>query len=279
MNIISVIKLKKNDQEYEIKFIQQGLNSLEKQKKFNGQKLLHPFQTKTIEESNTIYDKFKKKNIVKNTKTLIYSEDFLSQEIKNDIEEADRFELKHDGSCGMMFFDGEKFVPYARYDIKKDTNGLFGIPPLNSIACEEKPLDILTTHWPHFVQCNKDPKAYKWHLYAFDKMIKSGKVENLKTSFTCEYMGKKFNYKKSDPIEDEGIIVPHGLIILEIPKELRNYEGFFQIFLQIPYIEGLIIYGKNNLWKIRKNMFFFDGKRFEWPSKESKKLSEIVMLS
>ena len=120
---------------------------------------------------------------------------------------------------------------------------------------------------------------YKWHLHAFGLLVKSGKLEGIKKSFTCEYMGKKFNYKKSDGVNEDGVIVPHGLVSLTVPVELRTVDGFKQILEQIPFIEGLIVHGKDDIvWKIRRDMYHNGSKRMEWPSESERQISELVML-
>lgn len=268
------------------------VNPENQRKDFLGQKLHHPFKTREIDGKYSYWDSKAKKTVTKKTKELVYTEDFLSDEVCDDILNATRFEMKHDGSCGYILYDEQtnKFVPYARYDVKKDKEGNFKSSPENSIPCEEKPTDPNATHWPHFVLCLPDEQNkrldYKWHVNAFNLMMNSEKFKKLneldssqKKSFTCEFMGKKFNWKKADSIEDDAVIVPHGLIEFKIPIELRNYNGFLQIFSEIDYIEGLIVHGKNKIWKIRREMFMGNNnEKLLWPDKGERKMSEIVAL-
>ena len=246
---------------------------------FNGQKILHPFKMKTIKETYSFKNK-RGKTITKNTQGKVYENEFIDKETKNEIENAIRFEVKHDGSCGYIQYNPEddSYTPYTRRDIKKDKTGDFPEPSSEWIPCEPKPTSKEATHWPHFRKCNEDTSQYKWELEAFETAMKTGKL-NIKKSLTCEYMGKKKNFCSSDPIESNCVIVPHGLYHIEIPKDSRTYEGLLKVLQDISYIEGIIIYGPTKIFKIRRDMFFIDGSRLKWPNPDSvKKLSEEVML-
>lgn len=267
-----------------VTMIQYPLSRLNEKSNFLGQKLHHPFKTIKADEEYTIYDKYKKKDVIKTAKILVYDNDFISEEARNDIINSESIMMKHDGSCGYILWNEKEnmFIPYARYDVKKDDNDddTFKQPPKNSIACEPQPTNPDATHWPHMVPCHCDLKAYKWQLHAFQLMIASGKLDQIKSSFTCEYMGKKFNWKSSDPVNEESVIVPHGLIGFNIPKTLRTIDGFKKILETIPFIEGFIIHGKNNIWKIRRDMFYESDKKkkLEWPNANSRQLSNFVVL-
>ena len=248
----SVLKIIEIDGQ-EVKMTKQPTEILNTRTNFNGQKLFHPFET-----TNVV--KIGKNN--KQTTELVYSNVF-KDDAQDDIINAVRIDMKHDGSCGFLFFDDVKkqFVPYTRYDVKRNKDGKFSESPKNSIPCEPKPDDdnAEATHWPHFVpvhdESGKPQAQYKWNIHAFDNAVKSGKLENIQQSFTVEYMGKKFNYKPCDGVEMDGVIVPHGLITFDIPVELRTYDGFKKIFDKFDCIEGLVVYGKKNIWKIRREMF------------------------
>lgn len=246
---------------------------IKKQINFNGQKLFHPFNLVEIQENYS----FAKKNKVTQriVKKLVYENKYVSDNVKNDIENALEFHLKHDGECGLIFYNEQenKYYPYTRFDIKKNQNtNDFNDSPKNWISCEPKPIDNKATHWPHFRPCYEDTKCYKWKIEAFNKMISSKILENKQKSFTCEYMGRKCNYCQSDPIEENSVIVPHGSIIFNIPIELRNYNGFRKIFESIPIIEGFVVYCQNGkIYKIRRDMYLgSDNKRLEWPTKNPK---------
>ena len=203
---------------------------------------------------------------------------FLPEAVE-DLQTA-KFEKKHDGSCGYIKFDSEtnEFIPCARFDVKRDKDGSFKAVPPNAIPCEPMPTAAEATHWPHFVPCSSDPKAYKWYIHAFELAKKSGKLDGLKKSFTCEYMGKKFNYKPCDGVEQEAAIVPHGLVTIDIPQELRTPEGIMAVLQELDFMEGLVVYGKNHIWKIRREMFVDGDNKLKWPSDSKVKVSEQVML-
>lgn len=267
------------DQTVEVKV--HGVEHLkERNQNFNGQKLLHPFVTDFVEVSvESVNQKTGKKNVRK-FKEMVYTDKFVSEEAKNDLENALFFEMKHDGSCGYVRFVDGKYVPYARYDVKKGKDG-FGPSPADSLPCEPMPTDEQATHWPHFVPCFSSPSAYKWHLEAFNKMMESGvlqKLEGQEVSFTCEYMGKKFNYKSTDPVEAEAVVVPHGLVTFDLPRELRSYQGLLALFKAFPTVEGVVVYGSNNTWKVRRSQFLDESKPLEWPNSYSKSLSQLVAL-
>lgn len=50
---------------------------------------------------------------------------------------------------------------YKRYDVKKGKT----VPPF-AIPCQDP--DEITGHWPHWILCNHDDPADKWHFQAFD---------------------------------------------------------------------------------------------------------------
>lgn len=215
------------------------------QQRFNGQKLLHPFKTKTIQGE-------------KKWKTSI----FYTCEPIYDLTDCERFDIKHDGSCGALVWNNSnnQYEPFARFDVKKK-NGFFQMPNCDTsrwIKCEEMPTSEEASHWPHFRPIYEDPKTYKWYIVAFENSLESiTKMTKEKNGeiITIEYMGKKFNGKPEDPINKECGIVIHGSLRMNIPKEMRNYEGFRKIFSVFP-IEGLVAYpeGRSPM-KIRAELF------------------------
>jgi len=245
---------------------------------FNGQKLLHPFVTKIINKQITKTGKGNKP-VIQNFTEMIYLPEYLPEAL-GDILKAVRFEMKVDGSCGFLYWNPatDEFVPYCRLDIRKEKGGFPDVPK-NGIPCEPMPTDPNATHWPHFVPCSNDPKGYKWYIHAFEQAKKSGKLDIIFNSFTVEYMGKKFNYKPCDGVDQDAVIVPHGLVTLEIPIELRNYNGFRKIFEEFSFMEGIIVYGEKQVWKIRREMFSDDAGKLKWPSDSTEKISEQVMFA
>jgi hypothetical protein len=76
------------------------------QTQFNGQKLLHPFKTKTIQGEKPWENQ------------MFYIDEFSDIELS----ECKRFDIKHDGSCGALVWNSIKneYEPYARFDVKKN---------------------------------------------------------------------------------------------------------------------------------------------------------------
>jgi len=261
-----------------VKLAQHDIMTLNTSTMFNGQKLLHPFVTKTITKEITKQGKGNKQ-IIQTVTDMVYTPE-ITPDALYDLQHAVRFDMKHDGSCGFLLWDVDKkeFIPYARYDVKKQ-NSTFPDVPKDGIPCESMPTDPDATHWPHFVPCSSKPKDYKWYLHAFEQAKKSGKLDRLSNSFTVEYMGKKFNYKPCDGVEQDAVIVPHGLVTLDIPVELRTYDGFKKIMEAFPFMEGIIIRGKEKLWKVRRELFSNEDIKLKWPSGSTEKISELVMFA
>lgn len=237
---------------------------------FMGQKLLHPYVFTPIEEEYTF--KKGKRTITRKKTGNVYGKECVAEGLESRIKHSKCF-LKHDGMCGFIMYDPDlqKFIPYARYDIRRDKKtGEFGEPKPEWIPCESKPIIQEANHWPHFRCCYEDDKGYKWLIKAFNELIESGVLDGITTSFTCEFMGKKCNYCKTDPIEDLSTIIPHSCIRIDIPEELKTFDGFRSIFNTIPFIEGLVLYcDDNSVYKVRRDMFLDqDDKRMKWPNQE-----------
>jgi hypothetical protein len=232
---------------------------------FTGQKLLHALNRVEITKTTTRFHKKKKKNIEYTTRTKVYDDKFMSKDVEEDIKNATSIQLKHDGCCGCIVFDEktQELIPYTRYDIKRNKKTKeFNEPEKGWIQCEPKPTKPEATHWPHMRRCSEEPKQYKHQIYAFEQAKKSGMLDDIKKTFMCEYMGKKVNYKKEDPIDENCLIVPHGSYSIDIPIEKRNYTGFREVMEMYPDIEGFVIYGKLNTYKIRRDAF----SGLDWPS-------------
>lgn len=234
------------------------IDAINNQSNFFGQKMHHPFMTEEItrERNGRSFQKY------------IYQEKFISKEVEQDIKNAIRFEIKHDGSCGLI----KDNIPFARYDIKRNKTGDFVPAPsvTELIPCEPKPIAPEATHWPHFRDCRDEmnKNCYKSHIVAFNKfMLENPQVANLNKSFTCEFMGKAFNQKVSDPVPCEKIVV-HGSICIDIPESLRTFNGFYQIIKNMPYSEGIIVHTANNIYKIRRDLFLDSetNDTLKWPT-------------
>lgn len=242
---------------------------------FNGQKLGHPFTL-----ANIIVKDSWSKNPSKTRSEPHYTPDFISPEVEADVTEAIAFEIKLDGQCGKIVIENGKVKAHKRHELhlKKE---IADYPPASSgeTPCEPRPNPSVDREpgWPHMNPLENDSSASKHNFAAFEAAQKSGKLEKITRSFTCEYMGKQFNGKSCDPV-DSPVIVPHGLLCFDIPKELRNYAGFLKIVQAFPSIEGFLIYGKNNIWKLRRDMFLVDGQKLKWPTAEVLPLARAAAL-
>ena len=126
---------------------------------------------------------------------------------------------------------------YKRYDVKK------GKPvPTNAIPCQEP--DEITGHWPHWIKCDRNNPADKWHFVGFDTL------EN-KEDGTYELCGEKL---QGNPEHLTGhILVKHGIEVLPVTdlsfEGLKNYLSNSELD-----IEGIVFHHKNDerMCKIRK---------------------------
>jgi len=235
--------------------------------KFHGQKLHHPFNFVIEEKEERIVPK-KGNPYNKKVKSAHYTSSFTSSDVELDIKNATSIQIKHDGSCGFIMWNKytQEHVPMTRIDLKKK-NGKFPEPDPSWIQCEPMP-EGDNVHWPHFRPCLSPGEKFndKFQLEAFRHAVISGELVGA-GSFTCEYMGRKVNYDKNDPIEHNALIVPHGSYTIEIPKEMRTFEGFQKVLEALPTIEGFVIYGASGtVYKIRRNMYKHDWPIVEEPS-------------
>lgn len=254
------------------------LDILNKERAFNGRKVCHPFNRITVVEEILWTQKKKGKEIQRKklVKGQVYADTFESEDIGKLIKNALRFELKHDGGCGFCLYDEEavQFNLHARIDVKIDPKtGTWKDIGKDWIQCETEPVipegeEKKKYHWPHFRPCSEDPKGYKWFIEAFDKLKSTGLLEKLNHSFTFELMGNKSNRCESDPIDANAVIIPHGLVQVEVPVEMRTYDGFRTLFETFDKIEGVVAYCENGeVFKIRRDMFQdVEGKRMKWPN-------------
>ena len=142
---------------------------------------------------------------------------------------------KFDGTATAII-DGEL---YKRYDVKKGKQ-----VPLNAIPCQEA--DKITGHHPHWVKCERNNPADKWHFIAFDNL------QN-KEDGTYELCGENI---QGNPECFEGqILIKHGIEILPITD--FSFEGL-KNYLNNPDIdiEGIVFHHKDGrMCKIRKSDF------------------------
>lgn len=140
---------------------------------------------------------------------------------------------KFDGTATAII-DGEL---YKRYDVKKGKQ-----VPANAIPCQEP--DEITGHWPHWIKCDRNNPADKWHFVGFDAL------EN-KQDGTYELCGEKL---QGNPEHLTGhILVKHGIEVL--PVKDFSFDGLKKYLSNSELdIEGIVFHHKNDgrMCKIRK---------------------------
>lgn len=234
--------------------------------RFNGQKIIHPFERANIKNTH------------------IYLDNFVSDKVKKDVQAEDtEFTFKHDGGCAFAQYDEktDTYTPYTRRDIHgKVVDNVFKpgkmkgkgdkrvwMPntdkiPDDWIPCSESPTDPHATHWTFWRPIDtKDDKHYRtaWFNMLESQMLGGDKGDtSFKDSFTFEWLGKMFNGCPSDQINTL-CGVPHGSIVYNIPVELRTMTGFRAVFQQLfkddSPGEGLIIDAGHTQYKIRADVF------------------------
>ncbi len=127
---------------------------------------------------------------------------------------------------------------YKRYDVKKGKS-----VPDGAIPCQEP--DAITGHWPHWIKCDRNDPANRWHFEAYD---------NLGAFYdgTFELCGPKV---QGNPEKFERhVLVRHG------DEELTDCIGWsfeeLKEYLTKKDIEGIVFHGDGNkMCKIRKSDF------------------------
>ena len=136
---------------------------------------------------------------------------------------------------------------YKRYDVKKNRK-----VPLNAIPCQEA--DKNTGHWPHWVKCDRNNPADKYHFEAFDKLLKESIITDEfnpnKFDGTYELCGPKI-LSNPEKIEKHKLI-KHGVEVLHDCVDF-SFDGLKE-YLSKHDIEGIVFHEKNGnrMCKIRK---------------------------
>jgi hypothetical protein len=142
---------------------------------------------------------------------------------------------KYDGTaCAII--NGEL---YKRYDVKKGR-----MVPIGAIPCDDP--DSITGHWPHWVKCDRNNPADKYHFEGFDYLY-------FKDNGTYELCGEKVQ-GNPEKIKGHGLI-KHGCTIIQITD--LSFEGI-KLYFSNPEndIEGIVFHGKEGkMCKIRKSDF------------------------
>jgi len=143
---------------------------------------------------------------------------------------------KWDGTaCAVI--DG---VPYKRYDVKKGKS-----VPEGAIPCQEP--DEVTGHWPHWVKCDRNNPADKYHWEAWDK----AKEQMVVLDGTYELCGLKIN--GNNERMDNHLFISHSASVMVM--ENRSFE-FIKGFLKVNDMEGIVFHHPDGrMAKIRKTDF------------------------
>ena len=144
---------------------------------------------------------------------------------------------KIDGTC-CLIQDGKI---YKRFDYKAGRK-----LPEGAIPCQEK-ADEITGHFPHWILCDENNPADKYHIKAFKEK------ESWQTG-TYELIGKHF---QGNPYNLENdILEKHGERILSVTP--RNYESIKK-YLKTHEIEGIVFYrGNGEMCKIKRSDFGYE---------------------
>jgi len=135
---------------------------------------------------------------------------------------------------------------YKRYDVKKGKQ-----VPANAIPCQEP--DEITGHWPHWIKCDRNNPADKWHWIAFDKLFSEVAPDFI--DGTYELCGEKI---QGNPEKIHGTeLIIHGCEILDDCIDY-TFEGLKSYLSDSKLdIEGIVFHHKNDgrMCKIRKSDF------------------------
>lgn len=133
--------------------------------------------------------------------------------------------------------------------------------PQGAIPCQDP--DTITGHWPHWIKCDRNNPADKWHFEAFDNML-SGVIipanfDPNRFDGTYELCGEKI---QGNPEHINGVkLIAHGCEILPITD--FSFDGL-KDYLSNPEldIEGIVFHHKTDdrMCKIRKSDFGFKRK-------------------
>jgi hypothetical protein len=184
---------------------------------------------------------FEREFIKKGKRTInIITHDEISEGCEWVANEPIKAYRKIDGTCCLV--EGGKI--YKRYDFKKGRK-----LPEGAIPCQSEG-DCVTGHFPHWVECKRDEPSDKYHMEAFDSLIRKGKIED----GTYELVGDKINGNK-DKLSDEPLLIKHDdwRSLIENPPitfdEIRRY-------LSDRKIEGIVYYrNSGEMCKIKRSDF------------------------
>jgi hypothetical protein len=128
---------------------------------------------------------------------------------------------------------------YKRYDVKAERE-----VPAGAIECQDP--DPISGHHPHWLKCDRNDSADKYHFEAFDRL-------NTQLDGTYELIGPKINGNREK--QTEHTMRPHGADEIDIND--RSFEGIKK-FLSENDIEGIVFHADDEtgrMCKIRKKDF------------------------
>lgn len=142
---------------------------------------------------------------------------------------------KYDGTaCAII--DGQL---YKRYDVKKGKQ----VPPF-AIPCQNP--DEITGHWPHWVLCQHDNPADKFHIEGFNNL-------EHKADGTYELCGPKVQGNPEGYARHE--LVRHGSFDLDLTISIYDFDSFRE-YLENVDIEGIVFHHPDGrMCKLRKSDF------------------------
>lgn len=153
------------------------------------------------------------------------------------LDEGVKATRKFDGTACAIASDGQL---YKRYDVKKGRE-----VPVNAIPCQEP--DATTGHWPHWVLCERNNPADKYHFEAFDRLAKDGLLDE----GTYELVGPKV--QGNPECLSMHYLFRHGVTILE--GVVLSFQGLKERLINDD-IEGIVFHHPDGrMCKIRKSDF------------------------
>lgn len=146
---------------------------------------------------------------------------------------------------------------FKRYDAKKDRRtGGYKLPPKGAVPCDEP--DPETGHWPHWVLVDPANPADKWHVAAWNELVKmmAGHHAPLADG-TYELCGPHFNANPEGFEVDT--FVRHGAELVGVSGRLTFND--VRAVLQTIEAEGIVFaHPDGRFAKIRRKDF-----GLEWP--------------
>jgi hypothetical protein len=130
---------------------------------------------------------------------------------------------------------------YKRYDVKKGKH-----VPDGAIPCQEA--DPISGHWPHWVKCDRNNPADKYHFEGFDSSYIASDVDS-----TFELVGPKINGNPEKMTQH--LLIEHQTCVLPTFEDY-SFEGV-KNWLENNDVEGVVFHHKSDsrMCKIRKSDF------------------------